>query len=307
MLILTYLLIDKTAAIPYHYTMFSKLTTRTKRLYVQIAATVLTFSYFLAPVLKYIPCPTLTCYACPLSVFACPIGTLQHFVILGVFPFFLLGILFLVGTLVGRWACGYLCPFGLFQDILARIRKQKFDPPSWLGWGRYVSLFGAAVIIPALTHEPWFSKLCPVGTLEAGIPIVVTAFIKVKLLGRFATELSMLGWLFWLKILLLALTVGAAIYIKRPFCRFICPLGGIFGMFSRVSLLQIKVDQYETSDKADCKKLCPVDIDITRDPASSDCIRCLQCTKCPGVKLEKPIKTINRTKASVKTILPRKH
>ncbi len=307
MLNLTYLLIDKIAAIPYHYTMFSKLTTRTKRLYVQIAAAVFTFSYFLAPILKYIPCPTLTCYACPLAVFACPIGTLQHFVIIGVFPFFLLGILFLVGAAVGRWTCGYLCPFGLFQDILARIRKKKLDPPSWLGWGRYVSLFGVAIIIPALTHEPWFSKLCPVGTIEAGVPYVAAALLKIKLPGQPFDALGMVGNLFWLKIFLLALTIAAAIYIKRPFCRYICPLGGIFGMFSRVSLLQIKVDQYETSEKVDCKKLCPVDMDITQDPASAKCIRCMQCTKCPGVKLEKPIKTINRTKASVKTILPRKH
>jgi polyferredoxin len=288
---LAYLLIDKTAAIPYHYIMFSKLTTRTKRLYVQIAATVLTFSYFLAPVLKYIPCPTLTCYACPLSVFACPIGTLQHFVIVGVFPFFLLGILFLIGALVGRWVCGYLCPFGLFQDLLAKVRRKKFDPPSWLGWGRYVSLFGVAVIIPALTHEPWFSKLCPVGTIEAGIPYVAAALLKVKLPGQPFDALGMVGNLFWLKIFLLALTIVAAIHIKRPFCRFICPLGGIFGMFSRISLLQIKVDQFETSEKVDCKKLCPVDMDITHDPASADCIRCLQCTKCPGVKLEKTIKS----------------
>ena len=218
--------IDKTAAIPYHYTMFSKLTTRTKRLYVQIAAAVFTFSYFLAPILKYIPCPTLTCYACPLSVFACPIGTLQHFVIIGVFPFFLLGILFLVGALVGRWTCGYLCPFGLFQDLLAKIRRKKFDPPSWLGWGRYVSLFGVAIIIPALTHEPWFSKLCPVGTIEAGIPYVAAALLKIKLPGQPFDALGMVGNLFWLKIFLLALTIAAAIYIKRPFCRYHLPAGG---------------------------------------------------------------------------------
>jgi len=277
--------IDKIAAIPYHYTMFSKLTTRTKRLYVQIAATVFTFSYFLAPVLKYIPCPTLTCYACPLSVFACPIGTLQHFVIIGVFPFFLLGILFLIGAVVGRWACGYLCPFGLFQELLAKFRKKKFDLPSWLGWGRYVSLFGVAIIIPALTHEPWFSKLCPVGTIEAGIPYVAAALLKIKLPGQPFDALGMVGNLFWLKVFLLALTIAAAIYIKRPFCRYICPLGAIFGMFNRFSLLQIKVNRECVSEKSDCKKLCPVDIDIRRDPVSAKCIRCMQCTKCPGVKL----------------------
>ncbi len=264
--------------------MFHNLSLRTRRLYVQLAAAAFTFSYFLAPVLKHLPCPTLTCYACPLAVFACPIGTLQNFVIIGVFPFLLLGVLGLVGALVGRWACGYLCPFGMFQDLLARIRKRKLDPPVWLGWGRYLSLFGLAIIVPALTHEPWFSKLCPVGTIEAGIPYVGSALLKLRLPGQPFDTLGMVGWFFGLKVILLALTIAAAIYIKRPFCRFICPLGAIFGVFNRVSLLQIKVDKTAVSDKADCKKLCPVDLDITKDPVSAKCIRCMQCTKCPGVK-----------------------
>jgi ferredoxin-type protein NapH len=255
----------------------------TKRFYWQIAATVVTNGYFFSQYLKYLPCPSLNCYACPGAVFACPIGSLQHFAIIGVFPFFLLGILFLIGGFIGRWSCGYLCPFGLFQDLLARIRKVKLDLPEWLGWGRYVSLVGVAIIIPAITKEPWFSKLCPAGTLEAGIPIVGAAFFKVKVLNQYSTILGMTGWLFVVKLVLLALLIAAAIYIKRPFCRFICPLGAIFGIFNRVSLMQIKVDKDKTSGKTDCRKLCPVDIDIRKDPKTDNCIRCMQCTKCPGV------------------------
>lgn len=263
--------------------MFKHLNTATKRLYVQIAAVIVTNSYFLAPYLKYLPCPSLNCYACPAASFACPIGTLQHFVIIGAFPFLLLGILFLFGGLAGRWACGYLCPFGLFQDLLAKIRRAKLEMPTWLGWGRYVSLIGVAILIPAVTKEPWFSKLCPAGTLEAGIPIVGWAFFKTKALGQYSTILGMTGWLFWVKIVLLVGTIAAAIYIKRPFCRFICPLGAIFGLFNRVSLLQIKVNHHAPHLPADCRKLCPVDIDIRKDPVSAKCIRCMQCTKCPGV------------------------
>ncbi|MBI4726053.1 4Fe-4S binding protein [candidate division TA06 bacterium] len=266
--------------------MFKNLSLSTKRLYLQIAATIVTNSYFLAPYLKYLPCPSLNCYACPVANFACPIGSLQYFVIIGRFPFFLLGILFLFGGLIGRWSCGFLCPFGLFQDLLAKIRKAKFNMPPWLGWGRYVSLVGVAIIIPAITKDPWFSKLCPAGTLEAGIPIVGWAFFKTKALGQYSAILGMTGWLFWVKIGLLAGTIAAAVYIKRPFCRFICPLGAIFGIFNRVSLLQITVDKNKTNDKTDCRKLCPVDIDIGQDPASAKCIRCMQCTKCSGVNVK---------------------
>jgi polyferredoxin len=257
---------------------------QTRRLYAQTAAAVITNSYFLAPYLKYVPCPTLNCYACPLANFACPIGSLQHFAAIGIFPFLLLGILFLVGALVGRWACGYLCPFGLFQDLLARLRRKKYSPPDWLGWGRYVMLIGAALIIAAVTQEPWFCKLCPAGTLEAGIPFVLGGIFHVKLPGQPAQIFAMIGWLFYLKLAITAAVVAAAVYIKRPFCRFLCPLGAIFGVFNRVSLLRIKVDHHAHHDRADCRKLCPVDLDIRKDPGSAKCVRCMHCITCPGVK-----------------------
>jgi len=263
--------------------MFQYLTVRTKRLYVQALAALATNSYFLAPYLKYLPCPSLNCYACPLAVFACPIGSLQHFVIIGLFPFLLLGLLALVGSVVGRWSCGYICPFGLFQDLLAKARRRKLSLPGWMTYGRYVSLAVVTLAIPAVFNEPWFCKLCPAGTLEAGIPIVGAALFKVKVLGHYSQFLGMVGWMFHLKLALLALTVLAAVYVKRPFCRILCPLGAIFGLFNKVSILQLSVDRGCDPSRADCRKVCPVDIDIRKDPSSPDCVRCLQCLSCPGV------------------------
>jgi polyferredoxin len=262
--------------------MISRLAIRAKRTYIQIAAAIVTNSYFLAPVLKHVPCPSLNCYACPLAVFACPVGTLQHFIIIGLFPFFLLGLISIVGLVLGRWACGYLCPFGLIQDLLAKIRKAKASLPGWLSYGRYVSLVALAIALPAFLGEPWFCKLCPAGTLEAGLPIVGQAFIKAKLLGQYSQFWGMVGWLFAVKLALLAGFFAASIFFKRPFCQTACPLGAVFGLFNRISLLQLTFDR-SCRSKADCRKICPVDIDIRQDPSSPDCIRCLQCTKCPGV------------------------
>ncbi|HBE73673.1 MAG TPA: 4Fe-4S binding protein [candidate division Zixibacteria bacterium] len=262
--------------------MLKHLTIRTKRLYVQIAAAIITNSFFLAPVLKYVPCPSLNCYACPLAVFACPVGTLQHFIIIGLFPFFLLGFLAVIGLFVGRWACGYLCPFGLLQDLLAKIRRAKLILPEWLSWGRYLSLMVLAVALPALVHEPWFCKLCPAGTLEAGLPIVGQAFVKMKILDQYSQFWGMVGWLFLVKLVLLAGFFVTSIFFRRPFCQTACPLGALFGLFNRVSLLQLSCDR-SCEAKADCRKICPVNIDIRKDPSSPDCVRCMQCTACPGV------------------------
>jgi len=263
--------------------MFAKLTIQTKRFWVQLIAAVVTNSYFLAPYLKYLPCPSLNCYACPLASFACPIGSLQHFAIIGAFPFLLLGILALIGGLIGRWACGYLCPFGLFQELLAKVHRKKLAMPSWLGWGRYVSLVGVALVIAVITQEPWFCKLCPAGTIEAGIPYVLGGIFKLKLPGQPAQIFAMIGPLFYLKLAITAALIAAAVFVKRPFCRFVCPLGAIFGVFNRFSLLRIMLDKSCSLDKGDYRRVCPVDIDIRDDAGSAKCIRCMQCTKCPGV------------------------
>lgn len=262
--------------------MLKRLTISTKRLYVQIAAAIITNSFFLAPVLKYIPCPSLNCYACPLAAFACPVGTLQHFIIIGLFPFFLLSLISIVGLVLGRWACGYLCLFGLLQDLLGKLGKARASLPGWLSYGRYLSLLALAVALPAFLNEPWFCKLCPAGTLEAGLPIVGQAFVKAKLLGQYSQFWGMVGWLFAVKLVILLGFVLASLFVKRPFCRTFCPLGAIFGLFNRASLIQISYDR-SCETKADCRKVCPVDIDIRKDPSSPDCIRCLQCTVCPGV------------------------
>lgn len=262
--------------------MWQKMNLRVRRLYLQIAAALFTNSFFLAPVLKYLPCPSLNCYACPLAVFACPVGTWQNFLLTGMFPLFIVGFILIIGLAVGRWACGYLCPFGLLQDLLARWGRAKVRIPDWLSSGRYVTLAVLAIALPLTLHEPWFCKLCPAGTLEAGLPIVSQAFFKVKLLGRYSQFWEMVGWLFVIKLAILTAVIVASFLIKRPFCRMFCPLGAVFGLFNRISFLQINKSGPD-DPKVECRKLCPVDMDIRKDPASADCIRCMQCTVCPGV------------------------
>ena len=81
--------------------------------------------------------------------------------------------------------------------------------------------------------EPWFCKfICPVGTLEGGIPLV--------LLNK--SLKSAIGFLFKWKVLILILTVLISIIIYRPFCRYICPLGAIYGIFNKFSLYRFKID-----------------------------------------------------------------
>lgn len=228
------------------------------------------------PGLKMCPYPGLNCYACPLASFACPVGSLQKFIAMRQFPYAMAGFFASVGAVVGRAACGWACPFGFFQDLLARLGpKRKLLRSQRGNWIRYVVLIALVGVGAYAFGQPLFCKICPAGTLEGGIPQVLTK-----------PELRVLiGPRYWMKIAVLAALVGASILIKRPFCRFVCPLGAIWSPFNRVSLMRLEVDDAACTKCGACKGVCPVDLEVYRDPNSDACIRCLECTRCDAVRV----------------------
>lgn len=215
--------------------------------------------------------PVLNCYSCPGAIFSCPIGTLQHMIVYFKYHFSLIviGTLMLTGGLAGRWVCGHICPFGLVQDVVARITKKKFNPPQFLRIFPWVFLVGFTIVLPLLLRDPTFCKyICPQGTLQGGLWL------------PFFNSYS-LGILYVSKITLLIAIVVASIYIVRPFCRYICPLGLLLGFFNKISLFQMRVGNACISCNA-CQKACPMDIAIYKSPDSISCIRCNECIPaCP--------------------------
>lgn len=232
--------------------------------------------------------PILNCWGCPLSLFSCPIGGLQHFFNLHLFPFYIAGFFGAIGMLVGRMACGWLCPFGLFQDLLNKIKIVKLKLPSWMTYIKYAVLIGVTGIISWITLEPWFCKLCPAGIIEAGIPLVLA--------DKTGDIRALVGWLFWTKAAILISVIVFSILIKRFFCRVLCPIGAIYSVFNRFSLVHLQIDKEKCKQPncGICAKVCPMDINVYDNPNQKECIRCLECIKkCPGialtVKFKKPV------------------
>jgi polyferredoxin len=136
----------------------------------------------------------------------------------------------------------------------------------------YAFLVILVFIIPYITLEPWFSKLCPAGTLEAGIPQVL---LQPALRAQ-------IGWLYFLKLAILAVFLVWMVFMKRPFCRYVCPLGAIWSPFNRVSMVQLDVEQEGCVQCGQCREVCPVDISVYDAPNTDQCIRCLACVEaCP--------------------------
>lgn len=163
------------------------------RLWVQVLFTALTNGYVIGftegkiyrGTSKKLCVPGLNCYSCPGAIGSCPIGSLQA--VIGSknykFSFYVIGFLMIFGSLMGRFVCGWLCPFGLVQDLLhkipfvKKIKKVPFD--RYLRYLKYVILVVFVIAMPLLLvgesgyGSPWFCKLiCPSGTLLGGIPLV---------------------------------------------------------------------------------------------------------------------------------------
>ncbi len=226
---------------------------------------------------KNICVPSLNCYSCPGAVGACPLGSLQNALIESKTrtPAYIFGTIILFGLLLGRTICGFLCPVGLFQELIYKIKTPKVKKSKItraFSYLKYVLLVLLVVILPIAFAVPGFCEfICPAGTLEGG----------VGLLSNPANEgtLGMLGPLFSWKFTLLVALIIASIFIYRIFCRFLCPLGAIYGFFCRIALLGIKLDKDKCTDCGLCIGVCQMDIKHVGD---HECIHCGKCIEvCP--------------------------
>ena len=192
---------------------------------------------------KTVCVPGLNCYSCPAASGACPIGAFQAVVGSSKFSFsyYITGFLILLGVLLGRFICGFLCPFGWFQELLHKIPTKKLSTKKLkpLTYLKYAVLLVMVFLLPAFLvndvgmGDPFFCKyLCPQGVLEGAIPLsLANAGIRAAL-----------GKLFTWKFSILLSVIVLSVLFYRPFCKWLCPLGAFYALFNRVSLFQMKVD-----------------------------------------------------------------
>lgn len=240
--------------------------------------------------IKNVCVPGLNCYSCPGAVASCPIGALQA--VIGSYEFkfsyYIAGFMIFIGAFMGRFVCGWLCPFGLLQDLLYKIpffkKLKTFKGDRLLRKLKYVILIIFVILMPLFVVDiigqgtPYFCKLiCPAGTLEGGIPLVLLNK------GLRAT----IGWLYTWKNILLAITIIFSIIIYRPFCKYICPLGAIYSIFNPISIFKYRVNPEKCIHCHACANICKMNVDPVKNANDLECIRCGKCKSiCPTNAIE---------------------
>lgn len=232
---------------------------------------------------KKVCVPGLNCYSCPGAAGSCPIGAFQAVVGSSKFSFsyYITGLLILFGVLFGRIICGFLCPFGWFQDLLHRIPSKKLSTKK-LGFLKYLKyiilvfvvwLLGVFLADDMGISPPFFCKyICPQGILEAGIPLSIAS----------PAIRSNLGALFLSKGLILIAVILLSVFFYRPFCKWICPLGAFYSLLNKVSFYKYHFDKDNCINCGKCARACKMDVDIRTCQNALECIRCGECIKaCP--------------------------
>lgn len=242
--------------------------------------------------IKQVCVPGLNCYSCPGAVGACPIGSLQNALSAYKFkfPYYVVGLLIFFGVILGRAICGFLCPFGLIQDLLHKIpfikKIKTFKGDKALRYLKYVILILFVIILPICVKlTPFFCKyICPSGAV-AGI-----------LLGLADSSIGQLfGKLFTLKVSILLVIIFVSIIIFRPFCKYLCPLGAFYGLFNKVSLLKLTVDKEKCTGCGECARACDMVVNPVVSPNNAECIRCGKCVaacKTGACKIQNPVNVI---------------
>ena len=249
---------------------------------------------------KNICVPGFNCYSCPGAIGACPLGALQNALASADkrAPWYVLGILMLYGLTLGRTICGWICPLGLIQELFHKIPTPKIPKgrvTRALSWLKYILLGLFVVGIPLVYSVqrfpvPGFCKyICPAGTFEGAMGLLANPANTEKL--------SILNILFTRKFIIMVGILTACVFCYRAFCRFLCPLGAIYGLFARLSVLGVKVEANRCTDCGRCVSHCKMDI---RRVGDHECIHCGDCigvcpTKAISMKAGKIVLMANET------------
>ena len=248
--------------------------------------------------LKMVCTPGLNCYSCPAAVTSCPIGALQFF-LAGVrhsVGLYITGFLLSVSVVFGRYICGYICPMGLLQDLLYRAKTpKKIVRLRFARYIKYAVLIIFVLVLPLVALNelsglgaPWFCKyICPSGTIFGAIPLLAA---NESLRG-------LAGALLLLKIAIAAGIIVASIFVYRPFCRILCPLGAFYSLFNKIAFMKMYCDEGKCTSCGNCAAACHIGINPAAQPNSPECVRCGNCIKaCGAMALRGPCPSAKESK-----------
>lgn len=253
------------------------------------------------------------------------LGVLQLMLFRAVFPWLALASIFVASVVLGRAFCGWACPFGFVQDLLAYLKKRHLEvmlrthrdmiKVKYVILAATLFVSGTLALSLAMGTESYknalgvfaqapFNTLSPADTLFATVPRIVLEVRHwfLQLFGKTAEEafsdvnetLTSLQPLLLVRLLIMGLIVGLVIYVPRGWCRYLCPQGAFSALLGRFSFLGLRRDPVRCTKAGcrDCVQVCPTLVPILDLPwekfTHPECIYCLKCVDACSTRAIKP-------------------
>jgi polyferredoxin len=240
---------------------------------------------------------------------------LQYTLSRDVMPWTAIASVLLFAVFTGRFACGWICPFGFIQDILsvATKKKNQISPRTnrSLVKGKYVVLLVVLLISLGLFvvskvneesgiryreafgtfSEGPFNSVSPASSTFVLIPQLPQRWLKISEDYDFTNLATLEGTqeffatfftpLFGVRLAVLLTALIGSAYIARFWCRYLCPQGAFLALFSRYSLIGIRREPTKCTKCRKCIQVCPTEVDILEGwwekITDPECITCLDC------------------------------
>uniref|UniRef100_A0A7C3E6D2 4Fe-4S binding protein n=1 Tax=Gracilinema caldarium TaxID=215591 RepID=A0A7C3E6D2_9SPIR len=189
----------------------------------------------------------------------------------------LFGAVVALGLVLSRFFCGWFCAFGALQGVFGwigkKVFKRRFEVPQKidrvLRWVKYPLLVG-------ILYFTWTTA-----------SLVIRPYDPLAAYGYLSAGFSELWTEFGVGLIILILILVGSMFYDRVFCKYVCPLGAVNAILSRVPLFRIKRVENTCISCSKCDKVCPMNVEVSTVQAinSPECIACMECiTVCPTKK-----------------------
>jgi len=224
-----------------------------------------------------------------------------------IFPFTPFATILVIGSVIGRLLCGWLCPIGFIQDLILRMKGYQSNVSSrrHLTLKKlkfiflFVVLFFSTTLAASLYLNPESNYKAALGPFAKGVffPIQpeTTLFSTIPWMIQSGAEsglfdfgtLASPGYFMLLGLVLLVIFFAGAYLTPWFWCRYLCPTGALMGIFMRFSFLGLKRDPSRCTKCGECVAACPMQIRILELPWEKfndmECTLCLECVgACPS-------------------------
>ena len=239
----------------------------------------------------------------------CATGSLERALTL-IWPLLLLvvilGVLFLICTIVGRAMCGWACPIGFIQDQITRVRTglkisaKEFSKKTHkkMTVVKYAILFAVLLLSFSMgatlmadeaageIYKSYFPAMAQSAPTCVGCPTPILRYIFIDIMIN--TNPNFTDWTSYLQIFIFLIFIVGAVAMPRFWCRYLCPMGALSSLFNKTSLLSIKKDHVKCTNCDVCANVCPTRVRLVADEdedtrvVDTNCTFCLDCVEaCP--------------------------